>query len=135
MIDMFNTTLKSIPPRVSKKLKNHVYALCELHDDGSKTIFYIGRGTGSRCLQHLKTKGDKSEKINELRKSQKLVIDILRHGLDVEAAITVEATCIDLLRVGNLENKVKGFGAAFGRSTLEEIQHLYQDDRLIVLAK
>ena len=132
MTDNSGSTFKPISPLVSKKLKNYIYALCELHGDGRKTIFYIGRGTGSRCLQHLKTKDDKFEKIDELRKSKKLTIDILRHGLDAETAKTVEATCIDLLRVDNLENKVKGFGAALGRSTLEEIQQLYQYDPLIV---
>ena len=95
-------------PTVSKKLKNYVYALCERHGDGRKTIFYIGRGTGSRCLQHLKTKDDKFEKIDKLRKSKNLTIDILRHGLDAEAAKVVEATCIDLLPWSNLENKIKG---------------------------
>ena len=134
MTDNSGSTFKPISSLVSKKLKNYVYALCELHGDGRKTIFYIGRGTGSRCLQHLKTKDDKFKKIDELRKSKKLTIDILRHGLDAEAAKVVEATCIDLLPWSNLENKIKGFGAALGRSTLEEIQQLYQDDPLIVLS-
>ena len=130
MFDKSESILKSIAP----KLKNYVYALCELPDSGPPKPFYIGRGVGSRCLQHLKTKDDKSKKIEKLIKSNKFHIDILRHGLDIETAKIVEATCIDLLNVDNLENKIKGFGAGLSRSTLEEIKQLYQGDPLIVSA-
>jgi uncharacterized protein len=134
MIDNSLTILKPIPPSVSKSLKNYVYALCELIEDGSKKPFYIGRGKGNRCLQHLVNKDDKSEKISQLVKSNNLRIDILRHGLDAETAKIVEATCIDLLSVDNLENKIKGFGSGLGRSTLEEIQQLYENDEVEVSA-
>ena len=73
---------KSISPLVSKSLKNYVYALCELHEDGTKTEFYIGRGKGSRCLQHLEKKDTiKSKKIEQLIKTNRFRIDILRHDL------------------------------------------------------
>ena len=64
MIDNSLTILKPISPSVSKALKNYVYALCELLENGNKKPFYIGRGIGSRCLQHLANKDDKSEKIS-----------------------------------------------------------------------
>ena len=123
--------LKSIAP----ELENYVYALCEIPDSGPAKPFYIGRGVGSRCLKHQKKKDEKSEIIEKLIESNKFRIDILRHGLDIETAEIVEATCIDLLGLDSLENKIKGFGARLGRSTLEEIKELYQKgDPLIVSA-
>jgi hypothetical protein len=119
-------SLRPISSLVSKNLKNYVYALCELDDHGNKSIFYVGRGKGSRCLQHVKRNDERADKIKELIKSNRFVIDILRHGLDAETAEIVEATCIDLVSQGELTNKIRGFGTAFGRTTLEEIRQLYQ---------
>lgn len=110
-----------------KNINNYIYALCEIA--GEKRIpFYIGRGKDDRCLHHLSEEGDsiKVEKIQELLKSNLLGIDILRHGIkNEETAKLIEATCIDLLGVGELSNKVRGSSSAMGRMTLEEI-HLLQ---------
>ena len=70
MISTSNLILKPISPSVSKALNNYVYALCELLEDGIKKPFYIGRGKGNRCLQHLVNKDDKFEKISQLVKSK-----------------------------------------------------------------
>lgn len=107
-------------------VKHYVYALCEI--DGDKRIpFYIGEGSNSRCLDHLKEKGssEKITKIQSLLSSGHLGIDILRHGLESKSiSKVIEATCIDLLGVGELTNKVKGSGTAMGRITIEELHNL-----------
>ncbi len=111
-----------------KELKSYVYALCELDDHGRKIPFYIGQGIGTRCLDHLFEKKDseKTQKIKKLLKKDRLAIDILRHGLDSKISEVLEATCIDLLDVKNLENLKKGSGSKFlGRLSLNESLNLY----------
>lgn len=107
-------------------IKYYVYALCEV--DGDKRIpFYIGKGEGDRCLHHLKENGtsEKIDKIQNLLLSNKLGIDILRHGIESDkVAKTIESTCIDLLGIGELTNKVKGSGTSMGRVSIEEIHNL-----------
>ncbi len=116
-----------------KSLKNinfYIYALCEINGE-TRTPFYIGKGKGGRCLQHLKehaTSG-KNDKINFLVSQGKLGIDILRHGIKTDAvAKLIESTCIDLMGVGELENKVRGSGTGMGRMTIEEVHNLQLGD-------
>lgn len=103
----------------------YVYAFYDT-DDASRKPFYIGKGKSGRCLDHLKHPDDspKSERIKALLARNKLGIDILRHGMDESTAKLVEATCIDLLGVGELTNKVRGSSSMMGRITLDELQHL-----------
>ena len=119
--------------RQSKKYKTvlseigyYIYALCEINGE-DRIPFYIGKGKHDRCLQHLDTDEDdaRSKKIKSLIQLDRLGIDIIRHGIktDKEAKI-IEATCIDLLGVGNLTNKVRGSGVDMGRVSLEEIYSL-----------
>lgn len=108
------------------EIEHYIYALCEI--DGDKRIpFYIGKGVKDRCLQHLveENKTTKVEVIQKLLEQNKLDIDILRHGINSdETARLIEATCIDLLGVGQLTNKVRGSGSSMGRATIEEIHSL-----------
>ena len=109
-----------------KNLKYYVYALCRIDSKGDSIPFYIGKGVGDRCLQHLKEEGtSKAEKISKSSIEKRFTIDILRHGLDEKTAKIVEATCIDLVNVDGLENKVRGSGIILGRLPLEELYHLY----------
>ncbi len=105
------------------KIDGYIYALCEI-DEHKRTPFYIGKGKRERCLQHLKEEGesDKTNKIKDLLKNNTLGIDILRHGIKDDATLKlIEATCIDLIGVGELTNKVRGNGIEMGRMSLEEI--------------
>lgn len=103
----------------------YVYAFYDAGDE-TKKPFYIGKGKGSRCLDHIKHPDDspKSERIQALAAMNRLGIDILRHGMDEKTAKLVEATCIDLLGVGELTNKVRGSSSLMGRITLDEFHHL-----------
>lgn len=105
--------------------KFYVYAFYDM-DDEFKKPFYIGKGKSERCLDHIKRPDDspKSERIKALLERKSLGIDILRHGMDEPTAKLVEATCIDLLGVGELTNKVRGSSSLMGRITLDELQHL-----------
>jgi len=127
----FNKFKKSL-----KKINHYIYALCEINGD-KRIPFYIGKGINDRCLQHLKEVGDslKVVTIKKLLQSEKLGIDILRHGIkeDVTARL-IEATCIDLLGIGELSNKVRGSGSEMGRASIEEIHHL-QSGELIEVEK
>jgi len=105
--------------------KYYVYAFYDKEDEFKKP-FYIGKGKSDRCLDHIKRPDEspKSERIKELLERKNLGIDILRHGMDESTAKLVEATCIDLLGVGELTNKVRGSSSLMGRITLDELQHL-----------
>ena len=93
----------------------YVYAFYD-SEDASKKPFYIGKGKLDRCLDHIKhfDESPKSERIKELIARKNLGIDILRHGMDESTAKLVEATCIDLLGVGKLTNKVRGSSSLMG---------------------
>ena len=103
----------------------YVYAFYD-KEDVSKKPFYIGKGKSSRCLDHIKypDESPKSVRIKDLFSKGNLGIDILRHGMDESTAKLVEATCIDLLGVGELTNKVRGSSSLMGRITLDELHHL-----------
>ncbi len=108
------------------QLDGYVYALCEILEE-KRIPFYIGKGKGDRCLQHLKevNTSDKNERILSLMQNNALGIDILRHGIKDETTLKmIEATCIDLIGVGELTNRVRGHGTNLGRMTLDEIHQL-----------
>jgi uncharacterized protein len=114
----FNNTLN--------KIDWYVYALCEIKD-GKHIPFYIGKGKGVRCLQHLEEDIDsiKAKRIQELQKKNIFAIDILRHKIeDDKTAKLIEATCIDVMGIDVLTNKVRGYGVDMGRMSIEEIDNL-----------
>jgi len=103
----------------------YVYAFYDSTDE-SKKPFYIGKGKLDRCLDHIKRPDEspKSARIKALMTRNNLGIDILRHGMNESTAKLVEATCIDLLGVGELTNKVRGGSSLMGRITLDELHRL-----------
>lgn len=105
--------------------KFYVYAFYDT-ENASKRPFYIGKGKSERCFDHMKSSdgSPKSERIHHLLKTGNLGIDILRHGMDEATAKLVEATCIDLLGVGELTNKVRGSSSLMGRITLDQLNYL-----------
>lgn len=73
------------------KLGYYVYIYS---DPDTKVPFYIGKGKGNRCFNHLFQENDseKVAKIQEiLKKGKEPIIEILVHGVDEETAIKVEA--------------------------------------------
>lgn len=118
--------MKSFPPNVVKELKNYVYLLI---DPRNNNIFYVGKGVGNRCFDHLsnQTSGEKKEIISRIIKDEKVpIIEILSHGLSSEKALAVEAAVIDTLDVGSLLNKQRGHHSRlYGRKSLDNIMAMY----------
>ena len=113
--------------KVIKNLGHYVYLYVDPRDEA---VFYVGKGSGSRCLVHLSEEGEteKNQRIAAIRDSGfKPRIDILVHGLpDAAAALQVEAAVIDLFGRDQLTNRVRGWNSeAFGRMELKEIAALY----------
>ncbi len=110
-------------PKVREKLKHYVYLYVDPRDGQP---FYVGKGIGNRLFAHLKDKSesDKVERIEELRKlGLEPQLEVLKYGLSEDDALLVEATAIDLLRVGSLTNAVRGHGSRYGgRATVEELE-------------
>ena len=122
--------------KLFSQLKYYVYALSAVDNLGNCTPFYIGKGVRDRCLQHLEEQGTKkAARIKGVRETGDFTIEILRHGLDEKTAKIVEAACIDLLNVGDLENKVRGSGVNLGRMLLEELYYLYSAEAIDILPK
>ncbi|MFQ5572302.1 MAG: hypothetical protein ACE5G0_21715 [Rhodothermales bacterium] len=133
-----NTVTKPVPTisaSVAKKLGYYVYLYINPLDE---TIFYVGKGKGTRALAHL---GDQDKEavahiIREIQASgEEPRIEILVHGLpDSETALRVEAAAIDLIDVANLANKVRGWrGARFGRMPLDELIAHYSHRKATII--
>lgn len=119
---------------VEEKLGYYVYLLFDPRTD---RVFYVGKGTGSRCFAHLaearKTGADstrdypKLATIREIEESGAEVrIELLRHGLDEDGAFAVEAAVMDLLGIADLHNRVVGHDTAqVGRMTISDLNAAY----------
>jgi len=102
-----------IPPSVASKLRYYVYVYVDPSDE---SVFYVGKGKGSRAIAHMDT--------SKVRRSKaKPRIDILVHGLpDEKTAFAVESAAIDLIGIGSLANTVGGHGGRlFGRMPLDQL--------------
>jgi hypothetical protein len=111
-----------IPPSVQHKLGFYVYLYVDPRDE---SVFYVGKGKGSRALSHLKdrTESEKAERIAELTKlGLEPRIEILRYGLTQDEAFHVEAAAIELLGIESLTNRVQGHSFDLKRrSRLEDL--------------
>jgi hypothetical protein len=91
-------------PDVSAKLKSYVYLLV---DPRTGRPFYVGRGRNDRCFRHVRAaragadrqaKYPMLERIREIESGERAVrIDILRHGLNPDEALLVEAAAHEAL--------------------------------------
>lgn len=112
-----------IKPDTANALGFYVYAYIDPRND---TVFYIGKGVGSRATDHLfdKSESEKVARINSIiAAGYQPRIDILAYQLrdDVEAS-RVEGALIELLGIKNLTNIVRGrFSFNYPRRSLNDL--------------
>ncbi len=133
-LDSARTTMNGFAPGVVEKIGFYVYLLIDPRDDD---VFYVGKGTGTRCFAHLaearKTEADavgdyaKLARIRAIESAGGAVrVELLRHGLDERGAFLVESAAIDLLGLARLANRVAGHDTAeLGRVPVAELDALY----------
>lgn len=123
-------TITEFSQAVIEKIGYYVYLLA---DPDTDKIFYVGKGTGNRVFAHARdaldqtTSSDKLDRIREIRaRGQKVVCEILRHGLTEKEAFEVESTLIDFIGLEALSNRVAGMHAETrGRMRLVDIVAQY----------
>lgn len=107
---------------IADKLKRYVYVYC---DPADGSVFYVGKGKGNRCFEHLKHEGEseKSLRIKKMRDAGvEPRIDILAFGLTEDEALIVEAAAIDLIGINNLTNQRIGHNSArYGRRSIDDV--------------
>jgi hypothetical protein len=119
--------LRSLKPGMAEKLGYYVYLYVDPRDG---KVFYIGKGKGERCLDHL-FEDDDHPKVQRIREifaaGLEPRIEILAHGLRTEQeAYNIEASAIGLLGLENLTNRVVGKDSLrFGRKGLSELEGYY----------
>lgn len=126
MTDIFPQP-KSIDSTLSEALGHYVYLLI---DPRNHEVFYVGKGSGGRCLEHdyAEEGARKAARFAEIKAAGlEVKVDIIRHGMTTkEAAFLVESAVIDVYGIENLTNEVKGHGATdLGRATLAELAARY----------
>jgi len=124
----------TIPRAVSQKLGYYVYVYVDPIDD---SVFYVGKGKGSRALAHLDATAKKrlTAIIRRIRAAgAEPRIDILAHRLpDEKAAFAVEAAAIDLIGIHSLANVVRGHAnATYGRMPLSQLIGRYTKRKAII---
>ena len=119
--------LRSLKPGMAEKLGYYVYLYVDPRDG---KVFYIGKGKGERCLDHL-YENDDHPKVKRIREifgaGLEPRIEMLTHGLRTEQeAYNIEAAAIGLLGLENLTNRVVGKDSLrFGRKGLSELEGYY----------
>jgi len=119
--------LRSLKPGMAEKLGYYVYLYVDPRDG---KVFYIGKGKGERCLDHL-FEDDDHPKVKRIREifaaGLEPRIEMLAHGLRTEQeAYNIEAAAIGLLGLENLTNRVVGKDSLrFGRKGLSELEGYY----------
>ncbi len=119
--------LRSLKPGMAEALGHYVYLYVDPRDG---KVFYIGKGKGERCLDHLYEDDDhpKVKRIKEIfAAGLEPRIEMLAHGLRTEKeAYNIEAAAIGLLGLANLTNRVVGKDSLrFGRKGLTELEGYY----------
>lgn len=124
---MPETVEPHVPPEVAECLQHYVYLYV---DPRTSAPFYVGKGQGARVLAHLGSDDD-DRKATLLREIQDAGLEprleILAHGLpDEETAFRIEAAAIDVLGLGTLTNRMRGWKSVqFGRLSLDELVAYY----------
>lgn len=118
-----------------KTLENLGYYVYVYSDPDTQKPFYIGKGKGNRCFDHLNdmSSSDKVAKIQEIIASGKEpMIEVLVHGVDEETALKVEAAAIDLIGIDNLTNIQKGHqSGVYGRIDVDDLNFRYDKENLV----
>jgi hypothetical protein len=123
-----------IPRAVASKLGYYVYVYVDPSDE---SVFYVGKGRGSRALSHLNATERRkvTSTIRRIRQSGFAPhIDILAHNLPSEqVAFAVEAAAIDLIGIHNLTNEVRGHtGPRYGRMPLSQLIAHYTKKKVVI---
>jgi hypothetical protein len=122
--------LRSLKPGMAEALGHYVYLYIDPRDE---KVFYIGKGKGERCLDHL-FEDDDHPKVQRIRDifaaGLEPRIEILRHGMaSKEEAYLVEAVAMDIFGQNDLTNIAIGHGSSFyGRATLADLTSRYQPE-------
>lgn len=123
-------------PEIIDEIKSYVYVYS---DPDTQEPFYIGKGQGNRCFQHLVDQSESAKvlKLNELKKNNKKpLIELLRYGLTDNEASLLEAALIDFSGLDCLANKVRGLRSrSLGRVFVEDIILKYSAEDVIIQEK
>jgi hypothetical protein len=130
------------PPEIFEEIKHYVYIYS---DPDTKIPFYIGKGQGNRCFQHItdESESDKVQKLKELEKNKKEpIIELLRYGLTEREALLLETALIDYIGIDKLCNMVRGLDSrSYGRDYVDDILLNYtakdvtiEDDKVILIS-
>jgi hypothetical protein len=129
-------------PGTLENLRFYVYWL---RDPRDKAVFYVGKGEGNRVFQHIKCleKGaepdeetDKEQRIREIAEAGLAVEHVIvRHNMDEEDALMLEAVLIDMLPPLGipLTNQVEGHGTGdYGIASPEMLEAVYAAKELVI---
>jgi len=121
------TELDKIPSAVRERLKHYVYLYI---DPRTERVFYVGKGSGNRALEHLRDAANPAvrEAVRRIREAGlKVRIDILKHGLNPRQATEAEAAAIEAYGLQTLKNAVRGhLGDTGGRARLPDLVRYYE---------